>query len=356
MGGGILKGILCLLFLTTSAWGAEAPLAVRLLVANSAPYAGEEVVLTMEVRHHGRPQGRPSVRWPLLDHFTVEELPSLPPRREEDETGTILVESARRLLRPLIPGRHTLSGGVDLGGTFTAAPELELRVRPLPDRGRPPDFDGAVGEVDLELKAEGTGTREIAVILRGNAPLRAFASPRVAAGRDERLIPLGEVFSGVAGKARDRTFRYLFLPGDGRRGNLAASLPLFDPRTGRYRMLGASISDGSSGRGWAGLLAAMLLCAGAWFTARRRKKDLSLEAALSRVLGRPSAGLCRERILAELGRAGVRKTVTAELAGLWEAEDRARFGGRSQAVETAEWRRRVAAGLRNDVDKSRPIP
>lgn len=353
--GLLIIGILHLLNLPAPATEGEPPLQVRLLASNTAPFAGEEVILTMELCYRGRPSGRPVVHWPALDSFTVEDLRALPPRREDGSAR--IIETERRALRPLTSGRYTIGGGVSLGDLFIAAPALTLRVHPLPDKGRPSVFEGAVGRAELQLVADGTGTREVEVILRGNAPLGSFPSPSLETGRGERIVPLGEEFSGSAGEVRVRAFRYLYLPGEGRRGKLSASISLFDPVAGSYRLLRTSRDPNPGVRPWMLLSAGAALLGGACLLARGRKiRPRSLEAILEHLLGRSPAGLCRERIVEELSRSGIPPSMIGELAKMWEMEDRVRFGGQQQAKSLSELRIRVAARLRIAVDKSRSFP
>lgn len=340
----------------------EPPPDVRFLLSNSTPYAGEEVVLTLEVRYRQRPGGRMAVRWPPLDSCVVADLPPLPPRREESADGALLVESARRLLRPLTPGRLHLAGGIELHEALLPAPPLALRVRPLPASGRPAAFAGAVGTVAMELAATGSGTREVALVLRGDAPLDVFPPPQPRLGRGERLIPLGETFSGEAGEVRERSWRYLYLPGEERCGKLAFTLAVFEPATGGYRLLQAELPQGKSGE-WSpvtGMVAAAAVLGGLLLVVRtRRRRPSSLEHLLAQTLGRPAGGLSRERILAGLRECGIAAATIAELERVWEAEERQRFAPLprfSAAEDLAARQRKVALRLANDIDKYRRIP
>lgn len=336
--------------------GGEPP-GVRLLLSNSAPFVGEELVLTLEVRYRQRPGGQMTLRWPRLDGCVVTDLPSLPPRREEGADGSLLVENARRLLRPLTAGRLRLAGGIELHGAYLPAPPLDLRVRSLPESHRPAAFTGAVGEMALELQAAGSGTREVEVTLRGNAPLDAFVLPEPRLGRKERLIALGETFSGEAGEVRQRHFRYLYLPGEGRRGRLAFTLAFFDPASQRYRLLQAALPQERRGH-WtvtatlsAALVALLVIL---W----RRRRPASLEQLVARALGRPFRGLSRGQVLAALRQHGIPAAIVEDLAALWEAEDRRRFAPRSlpAPADLSVRRRTVAGRLANHVDKCRRIP
>lgn len=337
------------------------PPEVRFLLSNSAPFVGEEVVLTLEVRYRQRPGGRMTVRWPQLDGCVVTELPSLPPRHEEDADGALLVESARRLLRPLAAGRLRLSGGIELHQSFLPAPPLELRVQSLPATGRPAAFTGAVGAVVLELQGVGSGTREVGVTLRGNAPLDVFPPPEPRLGRKERLIALSETFSGEAGEVRERSFRYLYLPGEGRHGQLTFTLVVFDPASQRYRLLQTPLPEAKRG-GWAAVLVIAALSAvlvTLLFMLWRRRRPSSLAHLLARALGRPVSGLSRDHILAGLRKYGIPAAIIEDLVELWEAEDRRSFAPRalSAAPEDLSARqRRVAIRLANHIDKYRRIP
>lgn len=363
----LLPSLLLSLLLFTVLWPAaavaagEAPPEVRFLLSNSAPFVGEEVVLTLEVRYRQRPGGRMAVRWPRLDGCVVADLPPLPPRREEGADGALLVESARRLLRPLAAGRLSLAGGIELHQTFLPAPPLALRVRSLPAGGRPAAFTGAVGAVALELRADGSGTREVGVTLRGNAPLDAFPLPEPRLGRKERLIALGETLSGEAGEVRQRRFRYLYLPGEGRRGRLAFTLAVFDPASQRYQLLEAELLREMRGRWDAAPVIAALgaVLVTLLLMLRRRRRPSSLAHLVARALGRPVRGLSRAQLLAGLREYGIPAAIIEDLVGVWEAEDRRRFAPRTLSAAPEDlfaMRRRVAIRLANHIDKYRRIP
>jgi hypothetical protein len=352
---------LLLLFLLPAP-GNAAPLPLleaRLLVSNPAPYLGEEVILTLEVRRKGALRQRPTLVWPLLDDVLQEELPPLLPRRESGTEDETLVESGRCLLRPLKTGTLRLSGGgVSLGGDFIAAPSLRLRVRPLPEKGRPDDFAGAVGRYELTLRGDGTGTREVRIEIRGDGVLSNLAAPRATPGRGERLIPLGDDLFVAEGTAL-RTLRYLYLPGTGEKGSLTFSLATFDPQEGCYHVLSASLLPPPGRWGAKGLLVLLPLAGvsalALWGLRECRRRNL--DRVLERLLGRSPGGLPRRAIAEALMQRGVQKETWAALERLWEGEDIRRF---SPAPRTAGIlkvsRRRLALRLWNDVDKSRRIP
>ncbi|HBT83609.1 MAG: hypothetical protein A2005_08945 [Desulfuromonadales bacterium GWC2_61_20] len=356
---------LTLLFLLTLAAGASAndsdaiPPQARLLVSNPAPFVGEEFLLALEIRSAGRP-GAIAPRWPGLDPFAAVELPFPPPRRETTGTTTWLVQRAEQALLPLAPGSFTLSGaGAESGGTFIAAPATTVRVRPLPAAGRPAGFAGAVGEAAMTLTAPGSGSREIVLTLRGPAPLDAFPLPVPHLGRAERLVPLSDSVSGAAPAERQRTLRYLYLPGGGRQGELRFTLPLFQPQEERYLLLEVGLIRRQSLYLWLSgglfLFTPVLL----WLWRRRRHPaPRTLAEVLTRLVGPPVSGLSRQQIAAALQQRGIPPQLLDDLRRHWAVEDAERFapGLATMPPEGRETATGLARRLRKAVDKWPRIP
>lgn len=341
--------VLCCLLLPTGAAALEA----RLLVSNPAPWVGEEILLTLELHSAERPVQPLEPIWPAWDHGTLRELPLAPPYRD----GSTLVQPVRRALRPLAAGTLIVSGaGVRAGTLQTAADPLRLRVRPLPEAGRPAGFGGAVGNCRMQLDANGHGTREIVLTLEGAAPLADFPLPQARPGSGERLLLLADQSSGEPPGERQRQLRYLYLPGAGMRGTLAFVLPLFDPESGHYRELQATVSPGLPGAWLLALpLLAVLAGAGAWVWQRRRSD--SLEVELARLLDLNPAAAPRRTLLATLHARGVDVATCTELTTYWHGVDAARFAPGVPASPTPPPSpRRLARRLRKAIDKTRRIP
>lgn len=339
----------------TTANGNDAAPQVRLLVSNPAPFVGEEFILALEVRTSGRP-GAIIPRWPGLDPFAASDLAFPPPRRETSGTTTWLVQRGEKSLIPLAPGTFTLTGaGVQAGGAFAPAAPVNIRVRPLPAHGRPTDFAGAVGEVAMTLSADGSGSREVALTLRGHAPLNAFPRPVSHLGSGERLVPLGESFSGAAPGERQRTWRYLYLPGAGREGELHFTLAIFHPQKEGYAALTAGIGRSFTLLPW--LTGGLLLLATAAFACGwwrgRHPLPRSLPEVLTRLVGQPASGLSRRQIERALRRRGVSSQLLSDLRHHWAAEDAARFapGVSPSLTQQCEAAAGLARRLRKAVDK-----
>jgi hypothetical protein len=320
----ILHVFIWLVMITSPAWADNLP-AVRLLLSNPAPYVGEEVVVTLEVRTAPRPQSAIVPIWPNLDSCASVELPTPPPRLEEGHA--VLVQIMQRAIRPLRSGRLPLiSVGVSIAGHTYHAQPVELRVLSLPERGRPEGFAGAIGQVSMQLQEAGRGSREIQLLLSGYAALETFPPPQADLGAGERLILLDDATVGTAPQERTRTLRYLYLPGGNNRGRLVFRLPVFDPLEHEYVVLKTGISHVPT---WlvhsAYLLATLLLLAFTIRSYRKSRTPRTVEEALERIIGRPSAQLCRDEIVAILRRRGADSQLLFDLAAHWQIFDAQRF-------------------------------
>lgn len=320
--------IIFLLCLTVSSAGPAAAdnlPTVRLLLSNPAPYVGEEVIVTLEVRTAPRPQSAIIPIWPNLDSSASAELPTPPPRLEEDQAA--LVQIMQRAVRPLRSGRLPLSSaGVSIAGQTYHAQPVELRVLPLPEQGRPDNFAGAIGQVGMQLQAEGRGSREIQLVLHGPAPLETFPAPQAEVGTNERLILLHDATIGIAPEERTRTLRYLYLPGGNDRGRLVFRLPVFDPLAHKYVVLNVGIEHIPT---WlmhsAFLLFTLLILSLLVRSYRKSRTPRTVEEALERIIGRPSTQLCREEIIEILQQRGADRQLLANLASHWQCHDTRRF-------------------------------
>ena len=306
------------------AWADNLP-AVRLLLSNPAPYVGEEVIVTLEVRTAPRPQSAIVPIWPNLDSSASADLPTPPSRLEESEA--VLVQIMQRAIRPLRSGRlPLLSAGVSIAGQTYYAPPVELRVQPLPERGRPEGFAGAIGQVTMSLTEAGRGSREIQLQLSGTAALETFPPPQADLGNGERLILLEDATVGMAPQERTRTLRYLYLPGGNDRGQLVFRLPVFDPLAHEYIVLKSGIDHVPT---WlvhsAYLFSTLLLLYVLVRTYRQSRTPRTVEEALERLIGRPPEQLCRDEIVEILQKHGADAHILLDLAAYWQTFDTRRF-------------------------------
>lgn len=320
--------VFLLIFMISSSMAASAAdglPAVRLLLSNPAPYVGEEVIVTLEVRTAPRPQSAIVAIWPNLDSSASADLPTPPSRLEEGQA--VLVQIMQRAIRPLRSGRlPLLSAGVSIAGHTYYAPPVELRVQSLPERGRPEGFAGAIGQVTMSLEGAGRGSREIQLLLSGQAALETFPPPQADLGSGERLILLEDATTGMAPQERTRTLRYLYLPGGNDRGRLVFLLPVFDPLTHEYVILKTGIDHVPT---WlvhgTYLFLTVLILALLVRNYRKSRTPRTVEEALERLIGQPPHLLCREEIVVILRQHNADPQLLADLAAYWHTLDTRRF-------------------------------
>jgi hypothetical protein len=138
-----------------------------------------------------------------------------------------------------------------------------VHVRPLPEGGRPEDFDNVVGDFELEsaLSADTVAANEsvtftLAVTGRGNVGF--VPVPELEVGPDVELYEpqVKEEHSVRADNVQgSKVFTWLMIPRrPGRQRIPALELPYFDPEAGRYRIARAKeqtlVVRGTAG--WAG--------------------------------------------------------------------------------------------------------
>ena len=147
------------------------------------------------------------------------------------------------------------------GRTRTLAGDtLRLKVRPLPETGRPAGFDGPVGRYALEARVE---PRELERDAPATLVLTVSGEGNIATVPDPRLVaPSGVKVFEPEVKARveprgfsvrgEKEFRYLIIPKRSGRLDLGeASLDYFDPEAGAYRRVAADLGS-LAVSGWSG--------------------------------------------------------------------------------------------------------
>lgn len=148
-------------------------------VDNSRPYVGQQVVLTFRFYQAQNLFQQPTLKWPDYAGFWVEDLP---PNRTYTTTvagKTYRVTEIRRAIFPTLAGRQIIEPAElvippDAFGFFDSffddpfnmfgqrrrAPareqvlksnRLTLEVKPIPDKGKPAGFSGAVGRYSLKI-------------------------------------------------------------------------------------------------------------------------------------------------------------------------------------------------------------
>ena len=158
-------------------------------VDTTSPYLNAPLTYTFSYRYTTVLPTRqsPIPRLPAFPDFIVEKLPTVPPYTEHVRGKTFWVEEHVRKLYPQKTGRIVLDpAALELPlrqghKTLKTAP-LTLTVQPLPEIGKPPHFNGAIGEYQISAQLERSWVqvdRALTLIVRvsGRGNMRTVTPP-----------------------------------------------------------------------------------------------------------------------------------------------------------------------------------
>jgi len=339
-----------------AAMSTSADVNARLLVSNPAPYVGEELELTFEVRYRRYPGGRASLAWPTEGLFLASDSALGRSSHQRSADGTI-IETLSRRLQPLQPGPLALRGArLTFGSREVAVAPVTLQVRPLPLASQPKDFTGLVGHYRLQIDTSGSGARDIVVGVIDDGQLGPPPQPEVAIGNNDRLVLLGSSVSPLTGGGQQYRWNYSYLPAANTPEQLQARLATFNPETGFYEQQfagAAAHSRAAAGKqmlpGLLSILATIVVLI--WLV--RRYRPRRIEDYLRQLHGRPLQGLSRREIVDALGDRLDPPTLEL-LQAWWHNDDRLRFAGSPSDRQTNT--RELTHRLRKAIDKKNRIP
>ncbi|MDF1581025.1 MAG: hypothetical protein P1P74_09650 [Desulfuromonadales bacterium] len=296
------SGLLMIIFwivTSTVALGAPSNLTLRLLVDNPRPYVGQAFILSLEFSYEQLPTTAVTPVWGGLDNVILTDLPPLLPRREEHNGHHRIVETTRKLAYPLTSEKITVTLTAHGGSDIPPPAPLIIHPRPLPQRGRPANFSGAVvSAARLKVNSAASGTREVVVTLAGRGNLSAVELIAPLHYGD-RLTLLSDELIGRAKDAQVRRQRYLYQPWiASRQPEFLASV--FDPVTARYQLL--RTTQRSSRWPTVAITVTLLLVAGTLGIVIRRRPRCDLNQQLTRLLGVPPHSLTDAQFDAALER------------------------------------------------------
>ncbi len=221
-------------------------------VAPTAVYVGEEAVYTLAFYQGADVFSNINFAPPTLKNTWTEQ-PDDGERHETKSTraggrGYRLTE-VRTLLYPMSAGDMTIpAAAVSFQPTPFSAPagiksnELTLKVKPLPEKGKPAGFSGLVGSFSiassLSQKSGAVGRPlTFTVTVSGRGALHAIPRPAEPAIDAERYDPeIKDAFHrGARGSDGSRTFSYIIVPK--KEGTLTIppfSLTFFNPASAIY--------------------------------------------------------------------------------------------------------------------------
>ncbi len=234
-------------------------------------YVNQQVTWTLGYYADGRVEllRSPNYSPPTAEGFWVEDLP---PQKKYYTTlhgRQYLVSEIKRGFFPTAPGTYTIGearvdivvddfsgrGSINdffnrgLGGGFGQAKSLQTRpikivVRPLPARGRPADFKGAVaGDLDVSITADKQVAQvgepiNVTVTMSGTGNMRTLSPPKLDGLKEFKVYESGSSTDSfkkdyvVSGR---RKFDFVLVPeAEGRFTVPPVTIPYFDPARGTY--------------------------------------------------------------------------------------------------------------------------
>ncbi|MBD3291569.1 MAG: hypothetical protein GF393_01485 [Armatimonadia bacterium] len=175
-------------------------------VDEQSPWVGEQITLTLKFlqAHTLRLMGNAEYEPPSTEGLVAEPLPDEPQQSEEIDGRTYEVATRRTALIAPAPGEYTIGpatitfrrGFMHGEETITTDP-ITLTVRPLPGQGRPENFTGAVGSIQLGMSLSTNEVRvgeavSLRLDLNGTGDLRQIEPPEVTVEGDARVYQSGE--------------------------------------------------------------------------------------------------------------------------------------------------------------------
>jgi hypothetical protein len=232
---------------------------IALSLSKPKAYVGEQVVATYQLYNRYASLEAPQMDPPKLNGFWSEELDVSGARWEEKVVNGIgyrVITIKQQLLLPQRAGSLRIDPMqltcVVNRSFFNRGSTIEVRSNaavltalPLPPNA-PADFNGAVGELELSVKADRNAVQvneaiEVEVRISGRSNLKLIDAPKLQFPADfETYEPkvVDRINVSASGMSGSRGFQYTVIPRhDGRFELGPVGISFFDTRTGTYRSL-----------------------------------------------------------------------------------------------------------------------
>lgn len=241
-------------------------------VDNKRPYIGEQVTLTFKFYQAENLWEQPSLVWPEFGGFTIEDLPPNKRSNKIINGKQYRVTEIKRALFPITAGeivigspRLVIKDNIfdsfrdpfnmfsrnrrrkrPTGPKELTAEPLKLTVRPLPVKGKPDNFAGAVGKYRIRVVTDkdSVGVDEpitMKVTLSGVGNIKSLPALSLPDMPDFRVYESGKTESinnsggNVSGS---KTFEQAVLPVTSGQFQIPAiAFSFFNPEKGRYRTI-----------------------------------------------------------------------------------------------------------------------
>lgn len=233
---------------------------VTLEISRNKGYVGEQVVLSYML-YSRTPNVEPQYELPKLEGFWAEEIP-LTNSGWLDRYETVnglryhVAIIKRQLLFPQRSGKITIAPYVvkcTLDRSFfnrgrsveITSNSIEYTAMELPP-GAPADFNGAVGELDMVVKADRTSLKaneaiDLSIRFSGRSNLKLLQAPSIDFPNDFEVYDpkvIDKINVSENGMSGSREFQYLVIPRfEGHHELEPITFTYFDTKSGSYRTL-----------------------------------------------------------------------------------------------------------------------
>ncbi len=259
---------------------------VRLNVSDRDVYQGEHIYATIKVYTRVDLAGFENMKFPSFDGFWTQEIetPSQVSLVRENVNGKIYNVGVikKTLLFPQRSGELTIEPfDLDLvvrqhvkskrrsifDGFFGSyqnvkknikSPPVKIKVKPLPNVGKPADYNGAVGDFSFDSEIDQTDvTTNDAITLKykikGNGNLKLIDVPEINFPPDFEIYDpkiTNNVHVGAGGASGTKTIEYLIIPRHAGKFRIPeVKFSYFNPALGKYKTITAKGYDVEVKRG-----------------------------------------------------------------------------------------------------------
>ncbi len=239
---------------TATGGSGDADLFIRTSVDTNQPYVGEQVTLTFELFNRLPIWGDTEYDPPSTTGFWAVDLPKITPSTQNANSRTYKHNAVKTALFPTTSGTLTI-GPAKLTyttGGFFSAPQtrtlatkpITVRVKSLPDAGKPVDFSGAVGQYKISASADkeiakvgDVVTVKVTVSGEGNLDmLTSLSAPDLSAFKtydpkvENKALNSGFTLGG------EKIWEYVLVPKfSGTTTIKPFTVTFFNPKTGTYQ-------------------------------------------------------------------------------------------------------------------------
>ncbi|MFW6156453.1 MAG: BatD family protein [Armatimonadota bacterium] len=226
-------------------------------VDDRTPWVGEQVTLTLKFlqAHTLRLVGNAEYEPPSTEGLVAEPLPDEPQRSITIDGMSYEVATRKTSLIAPAPGEYTIGpatvtfrrGFMQSEETIETDP-ITINARPLPTSGKPDDFSGAVGSIQLGMSLATNEVRvgeaaSLRLEISGTGDLRQITPPEVRVEGDARVYQSGEDRQIAPRETPDGyeigghvTFDYLIMPhSPGQLRLEPVVVHYFNPKVERYQ-------------------------------------------------------------------------------------------------------------------------